>query len=371
MRALFSILLCIVGLILALTTIETNAREVKPTAAIESAHKKPAIHNISSRIALFDQSIEWATSRAATDKIIEEISSYGITLYIPCVWQGKGTYYPSTIAKPDSRLVSRIESGDDPLAYLLEKAREKGIAVHPWVTVVKREDNHMKSFFLEGTPQGAYDIHIPAFRVFIANLIVEMANKYNVDGINLDFIRSMGLCKSAACITSYYEYTGQSLEADLLLRHTPSIKTRIGEWNGITLKDILVRIRSRINDSVIVSVDAHPLESNMEFQGQFSVQWLNEGLIDRIYDMRYGANIDLEKIQLIRDSLEKPESLWILISNAEKVGKRWEPRQSETILAQLSTLSNRWPNIGLGIWHRPRITAEQANLYKSLWNRKQ
>lgn len=369
MQVLLCITLYITGLGLLFTTTDISAREEKFAAFIGSTDKNTVTHNISSRIALFDESIEWATSRAATDKIIEEIASYGISLYIPCVWHGRGTYYPSLIAKPDSRLISRIESGDDPLAYLLEKAREKGIAVHPWITVVKREDDLRKSYFLEGTPNGAYDIHVPEFRRFISDLVVEMANKYKVEGINLDYIRSMGLCKSLACITSYRHYTGQNLEADLKLRYVPWIKKRIGEWNSIAIKDILVRIRSRINDSVIVSVDAHPLESYTELQGQFPIQWVNEGLIDRIYDMRYGAKIDFDKIQAIQVKLIEPDALWILISNAEKMGKNWEPRKSETILTQLSTLSGRWPNIGLGIWHRPRITAEQANLYHLLWNK--
>ena len=45
------------------------------------------------RRVLFDEDIEWATSRGAVDKIIHRIKSAGFNVYIPCVWHGQGACF--------------------------------------------------------------------------------------------------------------------------------------------------------------------------------------------------------------------------------------------------------------------------------------
>lgn len=324
---------------------------------------------ITEDVALFDESLEWATSKSATMKILQEVQRMGIKVFVPCVWHGRGTYYPSKIASIERRLRDRISAGEDPLEYLIARAHEKGIEVHVWFTVMKREDNQRPEYYDAGTPKGAYDLHSSAFRHFITSLVVEAAQRYDIDGINLDYVRSMGLCSSSVCKETYLAQTGHDLTVDLLRRFVPAVRDRIGTWNRKAIDEILIGIRSGIKARTHVSVDAHPLERITEEQGQFPIRWANKGLVDRIYDMRYDQRLDYDEIAAIRAQLLLPDKLWMLLSNADRVGKNsWSARDPEVIKAQLIALGGRWPSMGVAFWHRPRITAAQSALFKSLWH---
>jgi len=144
--------------------------------------------------AIFDEDILWATSRNATDTILDRIRRAGFNVYVPCVWHGKSAYYDSQIASADPKVRQRIMSGDDPLAYLIQRAHSLGIEVHPWFTVVYRDTDQMRYFYDAGTPDKAFNVHNEAFRRFIRELMLDVVRRYDVDGINLDYIRAMGLC---------------------------------------------------------------------------------------------------------------------------------------------------------------------------------
>lgn len=324
----------------------------------------------SARLVMFDESLEWATSRAATDSIIAQLVAGGIDVYVPCVWHGRGTYYPSPVADPDTRIAGRLAQGEDPLKYLVDQAHKHGIAIHIWFTVVKREDNTRPLLYSEGSPTGAYDIHIPAFRDFITQLIIDAASRYDVDGVNLDYIRSMGLCTSEWCIKSYQEYLKDAtadLLADNKLRYLPAIHKRLGNWNQLALADIVQRIRSSISHRIELSVDAHPLNRDSELQGQYPITWANSGLIDRIFDMRYQPSIDYDDIARISVKLNAPDKLAILLSNIDRANGNWVPRPATLLRTQIMDIHSRWPNKWIGIYHRPRITEEQLTMLHKVW----
>lgn len=319
------------------------------------------------QLAMFDESLDWARSRAATDRIIARLVATGVTIYVPCVWHGRGSYYPSPLTPPDARIAARLAKGEDPLQYLLDEAHRNGIEVHAWFTVVKREDDARPQFYAAGSPKGAYDIHIPEFRDFAVQLIVDTAKRYDLDGINLDYIRSMGLCTSKPCITSYKDQTGSDLLPDLKLRYMPAVRSRLVTWNQTAVLDIVQRIRSGIDGSIVLSVDAHPMNRHSQLQGQFPVKWANAGLIDRIYDMRYEEDPGFDDIGKVRRALNNPEQLAVLLSNAERTNGVWQSRSAKLLRSQITGLHSRWPKIQIGIWHLPRMTSDQQSVLEAIY----
>lgn len=319
------------------------------------------------KVAMFDESIEWAMSRAATDEIVAFLKKSGIPVYVPVVWHGRGTYYPTERAHQDTRLLARLAKKDDPLAYLISKAHENGIEVHAWFTVVKREDEKYSRFYSAGTPKGAFDLHSVEFREFITKMILEAGKNYELDGINLDYIRSMGLCTSRTCAEAYGKHAGRDLSIDLKRRYLPHVRKAIGDWNRAAIEEILTKIRSGLAPACSLSVDAHPLNRVTEEQGQFAVDWANADLVDRIYDMRYQDALPIEELRKIEAALNDSHKLWVLISNATKTEEGWVARSVGLMEKQLNLLGTSGFSGGIGIWHRPRTTASQAELFSKRW----
>ncbi|MGQ9687942.1 MAG: LamG-like jellyroll fold domain-containing protein, partial [Desulfobaccales bacterium] len=157
--------------------------------------------------AILDEGIGW-TTEAGARKTIERIKKAGFNVYVPCVWHGGGTRYPSPKA-PAARGFTILTT--DPLKRLLDLAHQNGIEVHPWFCVALREGDILPEFYGPGTPDKAFDLHRPEFRAFMVDLILDVVQRYEVDGINLDYIRTMGLCRCEFCQKEYHRTTGRDL----------------------------------------------------------------------------------------------------------------------------------------------------------------
>jgi len=82
--------------------------------------------------AILDEGLNWVTKDSA-ERVCARIARAGFNVFIPCVWHGRGTIWPSKLAPWDSHNVRA--QGFDPLANLLQTAERYHIEVHPWFTV--------------------------------------------------------------------------------------------------------------------------------------------------------------------------------------------------------------------------------------------
>ena len=219
-----------------------------PTWIIEANKKNTQLETADAKHenrVMFDEDIWWALDKSNTDTIIDRLASAGFNVYIPCVWHGKGTYYPTEFAHQDERIKKRISTGDDPLKYLIEKAHSKNIEVHIWYTVVRREDDEFKEYFDEGTPKNAYNVQNEKFRDFIITLMLDAVKRYDIDGINLDYIRSMGYCRSTECANNYKKLFNRDLSIDLLKEKVPKSRIKsIEKWNEAPIEEIVYKTSS-------------------------------------------------------------------------------------------------------------------------------
>lgn len=124
-----------------------------------------------------------------------------------------GTVLFKSSFEPLSPYINGEVDGDisyDPLQFAIEQAHKHGIEIHAWLNtnlvftgneekiftnpnhiaqrkpewVVEYKNHNEKSFWL--------DIGLPEVREYISDLISEMVENYDVDGINLDYIRYPG-----------------------------------------------------------------------------------------------------------------------------------------------------------------------------------
>ena len=112
------------------------------------------------------------------------------------------TIYPSAI-EPWDRCITGTEGGApgfgyDPLAFAVEECHRRGMELHAWIATIPAGAKNslgcrllrQKGFRIRNYNTGSYldpaDPNVPAY---LAAICAEIVKKYEVDGINLDYIR--------------------------------------------------------------------------------------------------------------------------------------------------------------------------------------
>lgn len=321
---------------------------------------------------MFDEDMHWAYSPTKADAILQRVKSAGFNVYVPCIYHGGGSRYPTTLLAPDPKLAERLKQKPDPLAYLIEKAHSMGIEVHPWFTVAFRADDFNPQFAGKGTPEGAYDVHNEAFRSFIVNLMLDVVRRYDVDGINLDYIRAMGICTSDACKADYARKTGGNLTVDMAARFVMGdARTRIQRWQEAAVKDIVAQISIKgraIKPQLIISVDGHPVPPGMppSLEGRNEVDWVQSGLIHVIYNMDYRRDIDVSGIEAVRKQPSVGERLAILFGNYDqREGQPKMPREGALVSAYVEYAQRKWPGNGIAYYIYESMSDDQVRALRT------
>ncbi|WDT80450.1 MAG: family 10 glycosylhydrolase [Candidatus Manganitrophus sp.] len=109
--------------------------------------------------AIFDEGLAWITKDLA-EKLLTRIKKAGFNVFVPCVWHGRGTIWPSDLAPWDTRKV-RVP-GFDPLENLIKLAEKYEIEIHPWFTVSLRQRDFLPQleFFEQRFKEELLDRHL-------------------------------------------------------------------------------------------------------------------------------------------------------------------------------------------------------------------
>jgi uncharacterized lipoprotein YddW (UPF0748 family) len=306
--------------------------------------------------AILDETFSWLTPDDA-DQMLSRLQKSGFNVLIPVVWHGRGAAWSSRLAPPEPQWEKKAnrEQGD-PLRYLIAKAHQMGIEVHPWFTVSLRLREFLPEFYDEGTPPKAFNVHVPGFRSYMMDLMLEVARNYDVDGIHMDYIRSMGVCVSTSCIEDYRKKTGRELLSDVKEKEGSAGWMSIAEWNAGAVEDIVQTFGKEAKTSkpdLLVSVSSHAGLSILVYQGTDSVRWANMGWIDVIYHMEYAepSRIRWQLLKKALDDLKDPSKLVLMIGNYDRpalLKDRVSPRDADTVAGLIET-SRRYGREGNGV----------------------
>ena len=321
--------------------------------------------------AILDETFQFWTTAEAADRTLSRIKKAGFTVYIPVVWYGAGTTWPSQLAPWDPALTAQAKTGFDPVRYMIEKAHSLGIEVHPWFTVALRQSDLFPEFALQGVLEGGklgiFDIHNPRFRARITDLIVEVASNYDVDGINLDYIRAMGLCLSITCQTEYRVRYQRDLAMDAkLFRAAPLMVPSLIEYQESTVTELVRKIADAVRavkPRVVVSADAHP-ELTDYLNGQNSVEWANRGYIDILFRMDYDKSIDNTSTEAVRKRLQNPDGLTVIAGNYDLIPNGAVPRSGRWLVDTMQGIQSRWPRSGVAVYLYNQLSDEQVEALK-------
>lgn len=230
--------------------------------------------------------------------VLDRLQNGGFNVYVPVVWYGEGArYLPTTTTSLDPAYAGYF-SGADPFADLIVNAHARGMEVHAWFTVVKRgSTGFLPEYATTGTVPGFFDAHNDGFRDFIVTEIVQFVEKYAVDGVFLDYIRTGGLSQTVEAEASYeLRYPGHDFAEVLvpsLFSVDPQSYQRMLVWQGEAINDIVSRVREGVlsgsRPDMVISVYglAYP-EPLLDDGGRNIWQWVNNDWIDIAFDSQYG-----------------------------------------------------------------------------------
>ncbi len=322
---------------------------------------------------IFDESLSWVTEHSAHN-MCQRMKQAGFNVVMPCVWHGRGTSWPSSLAPWDNYKLdemARWNSSFDPLGKLVEIAAQYQIEVHPWFNVTLRQREFLPHFYGPGTPAEAFDVHRPDFRTFISNLMIECVSRYPVHGINLDYIRSVSICQSPECARQYHHHTNRNLMLDRLsYGASADAREAIADWNEQAVGEIVRRVSSHVRKNqpnLLISLCGHPGHPNLYIQGQKSIKWADEGLIDVVYDMRYPAEPNWEEMRAVQKSMKRPEAYAVLVGNYDLVGAHQISVSSagSRVAAQIVRSRQVAPGNGVGVYLYSLLNDEQINALRS------
>ncbi len=328
-----------------------------------------------------DEDTGWSASKGEIRKRIERVKAAGFNVYMPNVWNGAQAFYAARRAPVAPGVRDPVDPGYDPLAYLIELAHEEGVAVHPWFIVVRHPSGSVfPASYLDGAPSGAFNVHSAEFRDFVVALINEVAERYEVDGINLDYIQSLGPCTNAPCVDEYAARYHRSLTEDWQAQVHGEKVPSLMAWNSRAVTDIVSRVAAgvhRAKPRAVITIDANPLDHGSQHEGMDEGRWLNEGFIDGLIDMTYDDPIDVGGV----DSAVKAYSaarMVINVRNYDLFDDSWANRSARVMADYIHLIRTRWPGAGIGFYQYPHMDVAQMPLQGAFaqpaptrWNRTQ
>ncbi len=233
------------------------------------------------------------------NEILAEVRYRADALYIP-------NKHNSHYNNPEPRSYILQDDDFDPLEYLLTEAHAHGIAVQAWLSVLnvtptntdRLRANYIYQYHQDwimtdsrgrrmngSNYMGNFiDPGILDVRNYLLNVMLDIVANYpTLDGVHLDYIRYPA---------EQYGHSGESVRRFREAHQSSGIKWN--DWRKAQVTELVREFRDRalaINPElkVTAAVMANISEANYDY-AQDWVNWVNSGLLDRVYPMAYAKD---------------------------------------------------------------------------------
>jgi uncharacterized lipoprotein YddW (UPF0748 family) len=283
---------------------------------------------------------------------------------MPNVWDGGVASFATDKGPVSAGILDPADPHYDPLKYLIAFAHSQGIAVHPWFIVGRRPPvSPAPAAYSVGAPDQAYNVHNEEFRDFIVALVADVAARYDVDGINLDYIRAVGACSSQECVSAYQKKYGRSLGDDWKSQQQGAEVPSMIDWNRSAVTDIVSRISASVRKSkprAVLTIDTVPFDRDRQYQGVDEAGWLQAGLIDSLLDMSYEDPIDIDRLDRAVQTFSAARQV-VVVRDYDWYGDALAERSGEVMADYIRLIRTRWPGAGIAFYHYMHMPAEQMD----------
>jgi uncharacterized lipoprotein YddW (UPF0748 family) len=273
----------------------------------------------------------WLRPPADPSKIpalLDTLTTAGFNMVFVETFYHGFTLYPGSIVPP------RPEYGDtDVLGIFVKEGHKRGLQVHAWVEVfywqVDTEkypklprtplfDQHPEWRFLlrDGQDTGASETaHIfanpahPEVRRFLLNYFKELITRYDLDGLDLDYIRY----PAGAMDAGYDDFSRKKFSSETGIdpmnidrAKQPDAWKKWVEWRENQVTEFVKQVARMVRQTkpqILLSADVFGSYYDVrmgDFHFQDWAAWTKENLLDVIIPMAYGPTLDSIKDDILK-----------------------------------------------------------------------
>ncbi|MDB9483395.1 glycoside hydrolase family 10 protein, partial [Dolichospermum circinale CS-537/05] len=309
--------------------------------------------------------------RTKVQEAVTQLRELNFNTVYPVVWNAGYVMYPSKVAKDleIQPFVFKGLDGHDILADLIDRSHRQKLLVIPWFEfgfmtpnsselalnkpgwLTQKQDGGTTSVTAAGEVSWLNPFH-PEVQQFIIDLLVELTNKYDIDGIQFDDHTSLphefGYDKYTVAL-----YTKET-------QKTPPKDYKDPEWvnwraNKIT--EFMVRLNNtvkQIKPKMIFSISPNYYDYAYKFQLQDWLNWARLNIVDELVMQVYRENLDSFTSKLSRPEIEEVKQI-IPTGIGIMAGLRTKPVSIQQIQSQVRAVQQR--DLGVAFFY-----------YESLWN---
>jgi len=292
-------------------------------------------------------------------EIIRYLANIGFNMLIPEVIY-KGTTISSKLSGYD-QAEEFSNWKEDPLDVIIDEAHKLGIEVHAWIWVFAIAHGNVESPLMKKHPEwlekdkygNIFTSNMTAWlshanddaRNFVKKQILELIDEYELDGINLDYIRydgdQMGFDKIAV---EKFEKEFNISPFDIEPFTEEEVKWQLWREELVTsfVREIYQAIKSK-NPKILISADVFPRLSGARMNKKQNWEnWAKNHFVDILIPMNYTSSI--EDLEIVLDTQKRYKSYVYLYPGIQMISLK----NTEDLMKQISTvLSNEFPGIVL------------------------
>jgi uncharacterized lipoprotein YddW (UPF0748 family) len=309
--------------------------------------------------------------RAKVQEAVTQLRELNFNTVYPVVWNSGYVMYPSKVAK-DLQIqpfVFKGLDGHDILADLIDRSHRQKLLVIPWFEfgfmtpntselalnkpgwLTQKQDGGKISVSAAGEVSWLNPFH-PEVQQFIIDLLVELTNKYDIDGIQFDDHTSLphefGYDKYTVAL--YTKETQKSPPKDYK-------DPQWVNWRANKITEFMVRLNNtvkQIKPNMIFSISPNYYDYAYKFQLQDWLNWARLNIVDELVMQVYRENLDSFSSKLSRPEIEEVKQI-IPTGIGIMAGLRTKPVSIQQIQSQVRAVQQR--DLGVAFFY-----------YESLWN---
>ena len=309
-------------------------------------------------------------TRSGVKDAVTQLRRLNLNTIYPVVWNSGYTKFPSLTAKRAGiPFFFKGADGQDTLTDLINQAHRQGLLVLPWFEfgfmtpetselalnhpewLTQKRDGRRTSDSAAGEVAWLNPFH-PEVQQFIQNLVLEVVNQYNVDGIQFDdhmsLPRDFGYDKYTVAL--YTQETGNPPPSN-------SADEAWVKWRADKITEFMVKLNQAVKARkpyVIFSVSPNYYNHAYKLQLQDWLEWVRLSIVDELVMQVYRNDL-----ASFTSKINLPEILetkrYIPTGIGIMAGLRNRPVSMNQIKSQVRAVQQR----GLGV---------TFFYYESLWN---
>jgi uncharacterized lipoprotein YddW (UPF0748 family) len=309
--------------------------------------------------------------RTKVQEAVTQLRELNFNTVYPVVWNAGYVMYPSQVAKDleIQPFVFKGLDGHDILADLIDRSHRQKLLVIPWFEfgfmtpnsselalnkpgwLTQKQDGGTTSVTAAGEVSWLNPFH-PEVQQFIIDLLVELTNKYDIDGIQFDDHTSLphefGYDKYTVAL--YTKETQKSPPKDYK-------DPQWVNWRANKITEFMVRLNNtvkQIKPKMIFSISPNYYDYAYKFQLQDWLNWVRLNIVDELVMQVYRENLDSFTSKLSRPEIEEVKQI-IPTGIGIMAGLRTKPVSIQQIQSQVRAVQQR--DLGVAFFY-----------YESLWN---